>query len=236
MKKIAIFMALTFVLCIMSPVAASAASSPLIPPNGLDEKVLARHAINKDTIGWLYVPGTKINDVVLKGADNSYYWRRNFDKKEAEDGCFMADYRVVSVPGKLPRNTVIYGHSNDDNPNGDNFSQLKKYLDDDFAKKHPYIYYSDGVNTYTFKIFAVYNVNTLDPDMLYNSPDIDETKMQHVLSVADRLSVRKYQVPKGPEWKLLTLSTNVYDVGDTGFPVEYYRFVIMAKAIINPNV
>ncbi|HCJ13963.1 MAG TPA: SrtB family sortase, partial [Erysipelotrichaceae bacterium] len=36
---------------------------------------------NADVVGWLYIPGTKIDEVVLKGANNDTYLHHNIDKQ-----------------------------------------------------------------------------------------------------------------------------------------------------------
>ena len=37
---------------------------------------------NSDTVGWLTVLGTKIDYPIVKGADNSYYLSRNFNREK----------------------------------------------------------------------------------------------------------------------------------------------------------
>ena len=47
---------------------------------------------NRDTIGWLKIPGTKINNSVLQSYDNAYYLRQDERRKYSLYGCYFADY------------------------------------------------------------------------------------------------------------------------------------------------
>ena len=100
---------------------------------------------NPDTVGWLYIPNTEIDDAVLQGPDNDYYLRIDEDKKYDIFGCYFTDFRCKVVDrDNLVKNTIIYGHSDyRDNPDGKKFSQLFKYAQDiNFVRNNPYIYFS----------------------------------------------------------------------------------------------
>ena len=65
------------------------------------ENTLAMQQKNKDTIGWLYIDGTTVNDVVVKvnyNDDNKYYLRRNANGENDNDGCYYADFRCKIGP------------------------------------------------------------------------------------------------------------------------------------------
>ena len=108
---------------------------------------------NEDTVGWLTVPGTTIDEVVVQAPDNDYYLRRNNMKQSDFNGCYYADYRTnLGARKDLSKNVVIYGHSMDDNPDGARFSQLKKYLDIEYCKQNPYLYFSTPEAELTWQI------------------------------------------------------------------------------------
>ena len=50
--------------------------------NKYDIDFKALKEINSDTIGYIKVNNTKIDYVVVKGNDNSYYLKHNFEKKK----------------------------------------------------------------------------------------------------------------------------------------------------------
>ena len=61
---------------------------------------------NSNTIGWLMVPGTRIDYPVLQYTDNSYYLNHDFHHHYNTAGWIFMDYR-----NKLDdQNIVIYGH------------------------------------------------------------------------------------------------------------------------------
>lgn len=75
---------------------------------------------NRDTIGWLKIPGTKINNSVLQSYDNAYYLRQDERRKYSLYGCYFADYECsFGTRDDLSPNTIIYGHSDlTNNPDG----------------------------------------------------------------------------------------------------------------------
>jgi len=117
------------------------------PPSFI-EQIAEKYARNSDTVGWLYVPGTSVDDVVVHYPHdaNEFYLRRNFDRRTSMSGVYFADFRNTfdGTAAGLSRNTVIYGHSLDwnDDPDAPYFDQLKRFLDEDFARQNPYIFFS----------------------------------------------------------------------------------------------
>lgn len=66
-------------------------------------KITKAKSINKDTVGWIDVPNTNIDDPILYGA-NFYYNDRNIHKKKSLEG-------VYPYVNRLTRNVVIFGHN-----------------------------------------------------------------------------------------------------------------------------
>jgi len=100
---------------------------------------------NTDAVGWLNVPGTNISDVVAQNPpnNNAFYLTHDFFGRPDRDGIFAADRRCSLIRGgELSRNTTIYGHTWDEDPHGNLFHQLKRFQDPNFAKDHPYIFFS----------------------------------------------------------------------------------------------
>lgn len=52
-------------------------------------------AQNSDTVGWLYIPGTKINYPVVQADDNEYYLSRSFKQEEASCGTILWTIRTI---------------------------------------------------------------------------------------------------------------------------------------------
>ena len=160
---------------------------------------------NEDTVGWLTVPGTTIDEVVVQAPDNDYYLRRNNMKQSDFNGCYYADYRTnLGARKDLSKNVVIYGHSMDDNPDGARFSQLKKYLDIEYCKQNPYLYFSTPEAELTWQIFAVYYT---DINFDYIDPNPDAAKFTNMVSEMKQRSQFVFDVDVSASDTILTLST-----------------------------
>ena len=198
------------------------------------EKMLSLQQENSDTMGWLYIDGTTVDDAVVKVSyndNNQYYLRRNAKGESDFYGCYFADHRCYAGDrNSLSKNTVIFGHSMSEDVAGVKFSQLKKYLKEDFAEEHPYIYFSTIEDDMVWQIFAVFYTNiTFD----YIQPNPTSASFQSLLDTAKSLSFYDYGIEVTPNDKVLTLSTCTYKLAD-GTKLSYpnnYRFVVMAKLI-----
>ena len=200
-----------------------------------------KHEQNTDTVAWLKVPNTTIDDVVVWYPDdkNEYYLRRNFEKRSDFNGILFADYRCKfdGTAKGLSTNTVVYGHSMSDDPLDyrKQFSPLKFFKDEDFARQTPYVYLSTHGEDLVFEIFAVIYSSI---NFFYNSPepkDFDET-----IALAKARSIYNYGVDVEKGDKLLTLSTCTYSLPDgTRFPLvtteNGYRYAVMAKLVTDKS-
>lgn len=209
------------------------------------ENTLAMQQKNKDTIGWIYIDGTTVNDVVVKVSfndDNKYYLRRNAMGENDNDGCYYADWRCkTGNRNSISKNTVVYGHNlgrsasglipdYQNHANGPKFAQLLKYQDEEFAKTHPYIYYSTIEEDMVWQVFAVFYT---DIKFDYIEPNPADATFNSLLKKAQDLSFYNYDVEVSSNDKILTLSTCTYRMADDTklhYPNDY-RYVVMAKLL-----
>jgi len=203
------------------------------PPPSFIGRIAEKYNRNSDTVGWLFVPSTSIDDVVVHYPHdaNEFYLRRNFDRRTSMAGAYFADFRNTfdgSAAG-LSRNTVIYGHSLDlnDDPDAPYFDQLKRFLCEDFARANPYIYFSVAGQDLAWEIFAVYYATTALP---YNTPNFTDEEFLHMLSEMKKRSEFIYNVDVGVDDRILTLSTCTYVFTPGVFPNKY-RFAISARLV-----
>lgn len=91
--------------------------------------------INTDVIGWIYIPDTDISFPLLQGKSNKQYLYQSYKKEYLTAGSIYLDYRCNA--DLEDKNTVIYGHNMH---NGSMFGSLKKYKNEEYRDKHPYIY------------------------------------------------------------------------------------------------
>ena len=180
---------------------------------------------NPDTVAWLYLPGTEIDDPVVQAENNDYYLRRTFGGEYSVWGCYFADsLNALDSRANLDSNTIIYGHAyKNEDPDERKFTQLFKYLDADFIKQNPYIYLSLDDEDLVFQLCAVFftdidfdYINPTPPDSFYTTVAAKNEYIFDGLTLA-------------PGDKLLTLSTCSYryDMENT----RNHRFVVMAKLL-----
>lgn len=180
--------------------------------------------MNDDTVAWLAVPGTDINDSVLQAIDNWYYLRRNEKKEDNTYGCYFADYECqIGAREVFAGNTVIYGHSDlKDNKDGPKFSELFRFTELDFAQKTPYIYLTTTEGKTTWQIFSAFYTDT---SFDYIGVHLEPKELTAMAAKAAGLSLYDYGVKVTGEDKLLTLSTCSVKDGTDGT----HRFVLMAR-------
>lgn len=131
----------------------------VVYPAGIQQKLTRLYAQNKETVGWLYVPGTSINTPIVQHKDNDFYLTKNYYGSYTRYGCVFADYRCQK--NTLSKNTVIYGH---DMSCGTAFYDLNRYDDIEWYKKNPIIQYCTLNGNYTFLIYTTFltTVNSKD--------------------------------------------------------------------------
>lgn len=195
---------------------------------------------NSDTIGWLSIPDTYVDDVVVQGADNQFYFRRNFDKENDFYGVYFADYRAdfKNELDDLPTNTVIYGHAITDNPESEKydvrFSSLHNFRDEEYVKNHPYIFFSTDKSDHVFEVMAVFITNSNNPDFPYNNPALSSDDFVKMVEkdILPRSIWNYKDVSFDKDDKFITLSTCIYELEDgtsTNYPKTWYRMGILGR-------
>jgi sortase B len=227
----------------LNPLPIPTAASPVGMVNtGFKEEVKAKYALNDEAIGWLNLPGTSLNDVVMfhpvaaeTQEEKFYYLRRDFNKVPntgplaSQYGSYFADWRTTFGGGRtgLARNTTIYGHSMSDDPNGDGFSPLKKYLTEDFARQTPYLYFSTQEEDMAWEVFAVFYATVYLP---YNMAQFaSDAEFVELIDECRARSIYNYDTEVTEKDKVITLSTCCYNLTDE-YP-NNYRYVVMAKLV-----
>ena len=200
------------------------------------------HAINCDTVGWLYVPNTSIDDVVMwyPNDQNQFYLRRDFYRRWSWEGENFADFRTHwgdFLRESISRNIVIYGNSLDDDPDGPMFAQLKHLQDEQWARNNPYIFFSTLEEDMVWEIFSVKFTNIWVP---YNNPNPDNEAFRAIIEDAKARSLWIYDIEVTIEDTIITLTTCALSIpaaaSRTGeavsltFPSEY-RFVVVARLL-----
>lgn len=216
-------------------------AAAITPANG--ERIREKKAENGDVVGWLTVPGTDIDSVIVQNPpnDNSFYTTHDFEGNPSKDGVYCADMRGdFTIPTRvgIPQNIALYGHNWDENPDGRLFAQLKRFKDPAFAKAHPYIFFSTEAEDMVWEVFAVYDITVNQP---YIIPDLPWSALSEILDIAYDASIYDYGLRLTEPDKILTLSTCSFDVPgrSTLLPLDKipdYRFVVMARLVSPEDV
>ena len=216
---------------------------PEVATPSLTAQIQQAQQKNEDIVGWLRIDDTEIDGAVVQGKDNEEYKRLNEWGEYSWTGSFFADYECnFNSREELSKNTVIYGHNvhYDDDMEGERFSQLFHFTDIDFAREHPYVYFSingdgeDSAQDMVWQVFSVFYTTT-DFDYIRINKDfrdpsqgeITDAQLMNIITEARDRSEYDYDVTVSSTDKILTLSTCSYKYGRR----KDVRFVVMAKLL-----
>ena len=202
------------------------------------EKIAELKTQNDDVVGWLQVPDTEIDNAVMHTTNNEFYLRKDELKQYSWTGCYYADYECTFGPKAedLSRSTIIYGHNInfDDGKDKERFSQLFHYADIEWAREHPYFYFSTTEEDMIWEVFAVsyttddFNYIQVLKDRKVSDEQITEAQMINIVNEARERSEYDYNdVEVNGDDKIITLSTCSYKYGQR----NDVRFFVMAKLV-----
>lgn len=205
----------------------------------LGEDIATLKAQNDDVVGWLRVPDTEINNAVMHTTNNEFYLRKDELKQYSWTGCYFADFECSFGPTSedLGRSTVIYGHNinYDDGKDKERFSQLFHFADEEWAREHPYLYFSTPEEDMLWEVFAVayttddFNYIQVLKDRKVSNEQITEAQMINIVNEARERSEYDYNdVEVDGDDKIIILSTCSYKYGTNRSDV---RFIVMAKLV-----
>ena len=155
-----------------------------------------------DVYGWIDVPGTKVNYIIMQGKNNEAYLYSEFDGTYTRYGSIFADYRC-SRNALSNRNLVIYGH----NMNTANimFAPLLDFAINEQAFQNQVINIITPKGLYTYELFAVY-----DTSASYNYIQTYFTSDEDFINFCEKCkkkSIFKKDITFDKDSKILTLST-----------------------------
>ncbi|MCL2508761.1 MAG: class B sortase [Oscillospiraceae bacterium] len=195
------------------------------------------YAYNQDTVGWLRVPNTSIDTVVMHNTNDNgrtgdyFYLRNDFYKVYSRYGNVFLDYRCRKYD--LSQNTILYGHAI---PSGEQaFNDLNKYKNIDFFKANPIVEYGTLYNNYKWKVFTVFLTTVEAPDdngyvFNYIYPSMGPNSFAGYLAAVRERELYRTGVDVAPTDKILTLSTCDYDFNAKGQKISA-RLVVVARML-----
>ena len=165
---------------------------------------------NEDTVAWIrFDEPAVINYPVVKSADNNEYLTKTFTANDNKLGAIFVDMRNSN--DFSDKNTFIYGHHL--NVGGEMFSELLKYENESFCKKHPnfYIYTPDG-KVRTYKVFSAGVVkDTADNYKLDYATDADYEAYLKLWEESSNYKVEDVELTAQSQIVSLSTCTNVRD-------------------------
>lgn len=197
---------------------------------------------NSDTVAWIRIPNTTIDDPVVQDLQNrgtsseAYYLYRDFNGNRVAVGresAIMSDKNNVTTPfDKLSKNLIISGHNVNlnDSPNGKMFAPLGHFKDLKFSKNNPYIFVTTQDKDLVYEVFASYYSEERFGFFL---PKASEKEMTNMINEAKQRSNFIYDdVNVSEKDKVLTLYTCTYHFGAYR-TLGYYRtkYVVQAKLL-----
>lgn len=162
-------------------VAAAAFEEPAdIEATALSDVVIdwdALRAINPDTVGWIYVPGTMVNYPIVHTDNDDKYLHTDFLGEEN----WLASYGAIFLSAAntadfSDANNIVYGHHMND---GSMFAQFADFRDADTFNKHRTVYVFTPERNYKLSTFSLLVVNANDP--LAQTSFSDEAELQAYL-------------------------------------------------------
>lgn len=128
--------------------------------------------INPDTVGYLEVPSVNIKYVVVKGKDNSFYLKHNFNRDYNIAGWIFMDYR--NKADDSDKNMVIYGHDTFD---GTMFGSLSKLLDKKNIRSEEDLIIN-FITEQGYKKYKIFSVYTIKPEDYYITTSFKENEFE----------------------------------------------------------
>lgn len=196
------------------------------PQTGETRMVLREYAAlyesNSDFVGWVTVPGTRIDYPVMQSTEKDYYLRRGFDRKRTNHGSIYAwEQANVAAPSD---NVTLFGHRMND---GTMFYDLLNYDGEAFWREHTTFRFSTLEEKREYEIFAAFRTSgTGGEGFAYHAfvDAADAEEFDAFVHACKELSF--YDTGITPQYgeKLVTLST-------CNYAMENGRMVVVGRSI-----
>ena len=116
----------------------------------LTERAKKLLAQNPDTVGYITIEGSQVDNPVVQTSNNEYYLDHGFDGQEFRAGTVFMDCTddFGADPETWSENIVLYGHNMADNTM---FGSLRQYRQNpSYYKEAPFITFSSNYADYTY--------------------------------------------------------------------------------------
>lgn len=173
--------------------------------------------INNQVVAWIKVNGTQVEYPIVQAEDNSYYLKRNLDKKYNVGGWIFADYKN-KLDG-TDKNIVIYGHNMKDDSM---FGSLKDILNEEWYNNEEN-YVIDFITENKEQKYQVFSIYKIQREDYYIDTEFKKNEFAKFIETLKERSIKDFGVEVAEEDSILTLSTCADN--------NKYRVVLHAKRI-----
>lgn len=187
------------------------------------EQIQALMATNPDTIGWLRIDGTSLDNVVMYAPDTpEKYLHMDFYGKWSYRGTL---YVAEGCDVQTADNILVYGHHMKD---GSMFGSLIEYKDPAFRVAHPVVQFDTIYASHSYEIVAAIETE-IPPDgadtfRYYECIGTDTEQFAQYCAFIEQNRCYDTGITIQPGDRLLTLSTCAYHT-------ENGRFLVVARQI-----
>ena len=178
---------------------------------------------NPDLVGWITIPGTKVDYPVLQSPESpDYYLKHNFEKESTSRGAIYA--REVCDINRPSDNITIYGHNMRD---GTMFKTLISYQKREFWQEHRTFTFDTLTQHHTYEVMSVFKTSGYADEGFPYHLFVDASTPEEFDEFVDTVkSLELFETGLSAEYgdKLICLSTCEYSRPNG-------RLVVVAKRI-----
>lgn len=179
--------------------------APLEEPDPKMEKLQetdldALRKVNEDVLGWIQIPGSKIDYPILQGEDNEYYLKHTWKGHRNLVGSVFLECK--NSPDFTDWNTIIYAHNMSD---GSMFAGLHRFKQQKYWETHPYVYIVTDAGVLRYEIFSSYNAKVGSKTYGLSFRQM-ETREEFIAMALEKSQIDTGIVPELTD-QIITLST-----------------------------
>lgn len=161
---------------------------------------------NSETVGYVYIPGTQLDEPVVQTTDNATYLDKTFEgvHQPLMGAVFMDADNKKDFSDRL---TWLFGHARGSKvPDHRMFKDVNYFSSQDYFDKHPYVVIETPERKYYYEAIAV--VIVPETTAFYRTSFEDDADFEKQLTaIYDEAKVKKPNVKVSPKDKYMVLST-----------------------------
>ncbi|RDB62603.1 SrtB family sortase [Gordonibacter sp. 28C] len=178
----------------------SVAQEVFEPPEDIEGAALADitvdweklKAINPDTVGWVYIPGTAVNYPIVHTTDDEKYLTTDFNGQQTWGATYGSIFlSAANAADFSDANNIVYGHHLN---NGSMFAAITGFDNADQFNAHRTAYVLTPQGNFKLRTFSLVHVAADDP-LAQTAFASDEERAAYIQDKVDRSVVAASNVP-----------------------------------------